>query len=209
MKTGERITFYTIDKEKFKSNCQNMSGEFNDKFSSRPKGSPPNLKLRYALIEEEVKETIEAITNLDEIQIIDGLCDVLYVTYGAAHTLGMIIDTKRYETQKITNKIDWGFIDNAVTDLRWQLHWIAVDIANKNMSDLEKDLTELAIECWEIGFKGLGIDLMPFYEEVHRTNMAKLGGPKREDGKQLKPPGWEPPRIGEILKEMRNGTRLV
>jgi hypothetical protein len=45
-----------------------------------------------------------------------------------------------------------------------------------------------------------GIDIQPFFDEVHRTNMLKVGGTTREDGKTLKPPGWEPPRIREMLE---------
>lgn len=44
-----------------------------------------------------------------------------------------------------------------------------------------------------------GIDLAPFWTEVHRTNMAKAAGPKRADGKQLKPEGWVPPNITGLL----------
>ncbi|MGH9340425.1 MAG: hypothetical protein ACRD1R_12750 [Acidobacteriota bacterium] len=44
-----------------------------------------------------------------------------------------------------------------------------------------------------------GIDLEPVFNEVHRANMAKLGGPVRADGKQLKPDGWQPPRIAEMI----------
>jgi len=44
-----------------------------------------------------------------------------------------------------------------------------------------------------------GVDLAPFFAEVHRTNMLKIGGATREDGKILKPDGWEPPRIAELL----------
>jgi predicted HAD superfamily Cof-like phosphohydrolase len=47
-----------------------------------------------------------------------------------------------------------------------------------------------------------GIDLRPFWDEVHRTNMAKAGGPKREDGKQLKPDGWQPPDIAGVLEDL-------
>lgn len=43
------------------------------------------------------------------------------------------------------------------------------------------------------------VDLAPFWDEVHRTNMAKAGGPLREDGKRLKPSGWTPPDIAGIL----------
>lgn len=47
-----------------------------------------------------------------------------------------------------------------------------------------------------------GVDLEPFYDEVHRSNMAKAGGKRREDGKVLKPEGWQPPRIKELLDEI-------
>lgn len=48
-----------------------------------------------------------------------------------------------------------------------------------------------------------GINLAPFWDEVHRTNMAKAGGPVREDGKRLKPGGWQPPDIAGVLAEQR------
>lgn len=38
-----------------------------------------------------------------------------------------------------------------------------------------------------------GLDQERVFEIVHAANMKKLTGPKREDGKQLKPEGWEPP----------------
>ena len=46
----------------------------------------------------------------------------------------------------------------------------------------------------------MGIDLEPFFDEVHRSNMDKVGGPVRADGKQLKPADWQPPRIRKILE---------
>lgn len=48
----------------------------------------------------------------------------------------------------------------------------------------------------------MGIDLEPFFDEVHRTNMAKIGGPIGDNGKQLKPPDWEPPRIKQMLENL-------
>lgn len=53
-----------------------------------------------------------------------------------------------------------------------------------------------------------GVNLAPFFEEVHRSNMAKEEGSRREDGKILKPEGWQPPRIAEILEEEKRGTIL-
>lgn len=33
--------------------------------------------------------------------------------------------------------------------------------------------------------------------------MLKVGGATREDGKILKPPGWQPPQIAPLLEGMR------
>jgi predicted HAD superfamily Cof-like phosphohydrolase len=44
-----------------------------------------------------------------------------------------------------------------------------------------------------------GIDLDRVLAEVHRANMAKAGGPKRGDGKILKPEGWTPTNIRNAL----------
>lgn len=52
-----------------------------------------------------------------------------------------------------------------------------------------------------------GIDLRPIWAEVHRTNMAKAGGGKRADGKSLKPNGWQPPRVKELLDAQIHGDR--
>jgi len=49
-----------------------------------------------------------------------------------------------------------------------------------------------------------GIDLGPYWDEVCKTNLAKAGGPKDPvTGKQLKPPGWRPPAIAEMLAKVR------
>jgi len=47
-----------------------------------------------------------------------------------------------------------------------------------------------------------GIDLEPFFDEIHRSNLEKVGGSTRPDGKILKPPGWVPPDIRGLLNGM-------
>ncbi len=95
-------------------------------------GFPGELRVR--LIEEEADEFAEAVAAGDVVEMVDGLCDFLYVTYGAA------------------------------------------------------------VE--------LGVDLEPFFAEVHRSNMAKAGGPHRADGKWLKPADWEPPDVRGLLARL-------
>lgn len=52
-----------------------------------------------------------------------------------------------------------------------------------------------------------GIDGGPIAAEVHRSNMAKAGGPVSPEGKRLKPPGWTPPDIAGCLESQRGGAR--
>ena len=47
----------------------------------------------------------------------------------------------------------------------------------------------------------LGVDLEPIWKEVHKTNMAKIPGNSRKDGKVLKPEGWVSPDIKASLRE--------
>src|SRR5215204_1216500 len=74
-------------------------------------------ELRISLIEEEAREFADAVRANDVPEMVDALCDLLYVTYGAA--------------------------------------------------------------------VALGVDLDPFFREVHRSNMTKVGGTRRADGKWL------------------------
>lgn len=70
------------------------------------------------------------------------------------------------------------------------------------LADAMADL-DYVVEGTRLAF---GINGAPIAEEVQRTNMAKFGPGswKREDGKQMKPPDWEPPDIeGELRKQMK------
>lgn len=51
-----------------------------------------------------------------------------------------------------------------------------------------------------------GINLQPIWDEVHHSNMEKVEGPERGDGtKPLKPYGWNPPSIAELIREQQRG----
>jgi len=50
--------------------------------------------------------------------------------------------------------------------------------------------------------ESLGIDADAVFREVHRANLQKAGGPRREDGKILKPPGWQPADVKAIIRQM-------
>ncbi len=51
----------------------------------------------------------------------------------------------------------------------------------------------------------IGVDVEGAWNEVHSTNMAKVDQEtgkvrKREDGKVLKPEGWQPPNLKQYLR---------
>jgi predicted HAD superfamily Cof-like phosphohydrolase len=116
-----------------------MVQDFHRKFEL-PMSEKPEFRdetLRMSLIMEEVLELEDAVNASSMVDAIDALCDLLYVTYGAA-------------------------------------------------------------TAW-------GIDLEPFFLEVHRSNMRKERGNFRGDGKLLKPPSWRPPELGPLLEEQQRG----
>jgi predicted HAD superfamily Cof-like phosphohydrolase len=45
-----------------------------------------------------------------------------------------------------------------------------------------------------------GIDLQPIFHAVHQSNMTKVGGEKRADGKVLKPATYQPPNLVPLLE---------
>lgn len=67
------------------------------------------------------------------------------------------------------------------------------------------DIVEVADACADLVVTVLGTAAeygIPFnqvWAEVHRSNMAKAGGPVRDDGKRLKPEGWQPPDVRGVL----------
>ncbi len=67
------------------------------------------------------------------------------------------------------------------------------DLANvaKELADLLYVVYGTAVSC--------GIDMEPVFQEVHRSNMSKVGGHKREDGKWVKPATYSPADIPPIL----------
>ncbi len=66
----------------------------------------------------------------------------------------------------------------------------AVAVA-KELADLLYVVYGTAVSC--------GIDMEPVFREVHRSNMSKVGGHKRADGKWVKPPTYSPARLEPIL----------
>ena len=72
---------------------------------------------------------------------------------------------------------------------------------NNDLENIAKELADIIyIVCGTAVSYGIPLDRV--FDEVHRSNMAKLvdGKPvRRDDGKILKPEGWTPPDVKKIL----------
>lgn len=53
-----------------------------------------------------------------------------------------------------------------------------------------------------------GIDMEPVFEEIHRSNMTKVGGHKNEYGKFVKPDTYEPANLGPIIEQQTYDARV-
>ena len=74
---------------------------FGQEVKSKPEfPSDDTVKLRIELISEELQELVNACNAGDIIEVADALTDILYVTYGAAHSFGIPIDECFKEVQR-------------------------------------------------------------------------------------------------------------
>lgn len=120
----------------------------------------------------------------------------------------MFQDVKKFQTavgQHIGEAVE--FPDGPERALRMRL--LQEEVKEYEEGEYKNDIENIAKELADIIYivcgtaASYGIPLDKVFDEVHRSNMAKLGPdgrPKRrEDGKILKPDGWVPPDIKSIL----------
>jgi predicted HAD superfamily Cof-like phosphohydrolase len=106
------------------------------------------------------------------------------------------------------------------TDLNEETKRLRVRLIQEEFDELKEsmvggDLAAVAKEMADLLYVvygtavSYGIDMDPVFREVHRSNMSKVGGYKREDGKWVKPATYSPARIEPILAEQGPVQRAV
>ena len=98
-----------------------------------------------------------------------------------------------------TQNLRIGLIQEEFHELQEALQSKDLPAVAKELADLLYVVYGTAVSC--------GIDMEPVFREVHRSNMSKIGGHKRDDGKWVKPPTYSPAQIHAILNVQLN-TRL-
>lgn len=173
-------------------------------------------ELRMRLIREEWVETLKAIRDDDKEQILDGLCDLIYVLLGYAVEIGYEFD---FSLSKESD--NYGFVEFEMVgfDSIETAYYLA------DFDGVVFGLDEALCITLVYALQYFG-SFPQAFAEVHRSNMAKLwttkevanyGFPKthrytfkesskkgyhiamRPDGKIMKPPSWTPPNLKQFL----------
>ena len=174
-----------IIKNKFFNSCL----EYNDK----------QMKLRHSLINEEIKELQQAIKDNNAIEIVDALCDILYVVAGAKVYFNLPINDYKYEpmtkTQlvaedlihiidelKNTNTKD--LIQNIITTNCILENLTDIFINNKNYQKIfldkliemyDNSLNEIVFNIFELASsKYFNFNIVHQFDIVHASNMSKI-----------------------------------
>jgi predicted HAD superfamily Cof-like phosphohydrolase len=72
-------------------------------------------------------------------------------------------------------------------------------LAREDLAVIAKELADLLYVIYGTAVS-CGIDMDLVFREVHRSNLSKVGGYKRGDGKWVKPLTYSPAQIGPILE---------
>lgn len=98
---------------------------------------------------------------------------------------------------------DWDTCSLRLDLITEEVRELEVALANEDLIDIADALTDILYVVYGAGH-AFGIDLDACFEEVHRSNMSKLGQDGkpvyREDGKVLKGPDYFDPDLASILE---------
>lgn len=133
---------------------------------------------RTRLIDEEIygpKELVDSINHDNQNGILDGLCDILYVAYGAIATFGVTMDeypifSRTEGTGKLLYKhTAHNLIRNL--DNAFQQYKRGVEIGD--MITIGRGLTGVILEVNRFA-EASNLDLASAFDEVHKSNMSKI-----------------------------------
>lgn len=108
-------------------------------------------------------------------------------------TFDLIVSHKPLIPDEATQKLRVALIQEELNELSEAFTKNDVTGVADALADLLYVVYGAAIAC--------GIDIDPVFQEVHRSNMTKVGGHKRADGKWVKPPTYSPANIPPVLEK--------
>ncbi len=144
---------------------------------------------RLALIKEEMQganELFDSIQNDNMEMILDGICDVLYVAYGAYATLGIepiecVISTQDERTSKLMTMSDAYTAMKHVIDGYEQT---SRGLLHGDLPTIQKGLNHIVLSCLKIA-EAHNMDVIGAFNEVHASNMSKFCSSSVECGHSI------------------------
>jgi predicted HAD superfamily Cof-like phosphohydrolase len=112
---------------------------------------------------------------------------------------GILAQTTPTDLNEETKRLRVRLIQEEFDELKESL-------AGGDLAAIAKEMADLLYVVYGTAVS-YGIDMDPVFREVHRSNMSKVGGYKREDGKWVKPATYSPARIEPILADQGPAQR--
>ncbi|MBA2484522.1 MAG: hypothetical protein H0V35_00200 [Nitrospira sp.] len=77
-------------------------------------------------------------------------------------------------------------------------------MATQDLAGVAKELADLLYVVYGTAVS-YGVHMDPVFREVHRSNLSKVGGFKRDDGKWVKPSTYSPAQVEPLLAAQSKG----
>lgn len=173
---------------------QEQVKEFMTAFEQYPcnEGLATLLPLRFKLIDEEVEELKNA-TNL--VETLDAIVDILYVGIGT-----LVCFDSDFDAEYEEKPFDASSLKEGISEINTN------DLACARTSD--EFIESVEYITWQAFKLGEMFDLKGAFDEVHRSNMSKLGYDgkpiKNHYGKVLKGPEYSPPNLEAFVPKETN-----
>lgn len=136
---------------------------------------PTAVKLRIALITEEIQELRDSHANNDIIEIRDALADILYVVYGMADVFGVDMDlyADEYDEKHIENDMLKANLKYYIDDITIYENKLILNVESKDFNEIFKNLYKIILEVKGI-YNFININNESDFAIVHDSNMSKL-----------------------------------
>ena len=136
---------------------------------------PAAVKLRIALITEEIQELRDAYEVNNIIEIRDALADILYVIYGMADVFGVDMDlyADEYDGKHIQNDMLKASLNYYIDDITIYENKLILNVESKAFNEIFKNLYKIILEVKGI-YNFINIDSESDFAIVHDSNMSKL-----------------------------------
>ena len=136
-------------------------------------------------------EHVHTITQVGWSGEVQSMSDEQNMVSAFHRAFDIVIGTSPAIPDEATCALRMSLIQEEFDELREALAQQDIEAVAKELADLLYVVYGTAVSC--------GIDMAPVFREVHRSNMSKVGGHKRADGKWMKPPNYSPARLQTIL----------